>query len=138
MTPEQHLESFYRANRDQAVEYFYGSLCNANIKSYVEAPRGPTLAAVGQSFDNLISGLVNRTPELYVQSQTEMFKKRIAAGVAPRDLLAGLKSAEASIAWLIEQASLERPEFEPQLRRMGQQYLLMAQMTALSVRAYQP
>ena len=138
MTPEQHLETFYRANRERAVEHFYDSLCAANLKSYVEAPREPTLAAVGIAFDNLINGLVNRTPEAYVESQTATFKKRIAAGVSPKDILAGLKSAETSLAWLIEQASAERPEFGSQLQRMGQQYLLMTHMTALSIRAYQP
>ncbi|WP_164009378.1 hypothetical protein [Pyxidicoccus trucidator] len=138
MTPEQHLETFYRENRERAVLHFYDSLCAAELKSYTEAPREPTLVAVGASFDNLISGLVNRTPEAYVESQTAAFKKRIAGGVDPKDILAGLKSAETSLTWLIEQASAERPEFGPQLRRMGQQYLLMTHMTAISIRTYQP
>ncbi|MCY1020380.1 hypothetical protein [Pyxidicoccus sp. MSG2] len=138
MTPEQHLETFYRKHRERAVEYFYDSLCEAKLKSYVEAPREPTLAAVGIAFDNLINGLVNRTPEAYVESQTAAFKKRIAAGVSPKDILGGLKSAETSLMWLIEQASVERPEFGPQLRRVGQQYLLMTHMTAMAIRSYQP
>ena len=138
MTPEQHLEHFYRENRERAVEYFYDSLCEAKLKSYVEAPREPTLVAVGTAFDNLISGLVNRTPEAYIEGQTATFKKRIAAGVSPKDILAGLKSAEVTMSWLIEQACAERPEFGPQLRRLGQQYLLMTHTSAISIRSYQP
>jgi hypothetical protein len=138
VTPEQHLETFYRENRERAVGFFYDKLCEARLKSYVEAPREPTLVAVGMAFDNLISGLVNRTPEAYVESQTTTFKKRIAAGVSPKDILGGLKSADETLTWLIEQASQERPEFAPQLKRVCQQYLLMTQMTAISIRAYQP
>ncbi|MFP2910391.1 hypothetical protein ACLESD_36200 [Pyxidicoccus sp. 3LFB2] len=138
MTPEQHLENFYRENRERAVEYFYNRLCDAKLKSYTDAPREPTLVAVGVAFDNLIAGLVNRTPEAYVEAQTALFKKRIAAGVAPKDLLGGLKSAEETMAWLIEEASAARPDFGPQLKRMGQQYLLMTHMTAISIRSYQP
>lgn len=138
MTAEQHLENYYRENRARAVEHFYGGLCDAKLKSYTDAPREPTLVAVGAAFDNLISGLVNRTPEAYVESQTALFKKRIAAGVAPKDLLAGLKSAEQSLSWLVEQATAERPEYGPQLKRVVQQYLLMTQMTAISIRSYQP
>ncbi len=138
MTPEQHLETFYRANRERAVVYFYDRLCAAQLKSYVEAPREPTLVAVGTAFDNLISGLGNRTPEAYVESQTAAFKKRIAAGLSPLDILGGLQSAEEALTWLVEQASAERPEFAVQLRRVCQQYLLMTRMIAISIRTYQP